>query len=63
MTEKVRQTLFEKFAQGAGSARTAGVGLGLYISRGIIQRHGGTIFVDRVLGEGSTFSFRLPLAD
>ncbi len=62
MSEEVRARLFEKFAQGAGKQRTMGVGLGLYISRGIILRHGGTIFVDSTLGQGSTFSFRLPVA-
>jgi PAS domain S-box-containing protein len=37
-----------------------GMGLGLYISSGIIERHGGTISVESIEGEGSTFSFTLP---
>jgi len=60
MTEDVRTRLFEKFSQGAGRQRTRGVGLGLYISRNIILRHGGSIFVRSEPGAGSTFSFRLP---
>jgi two-component system phosphate regulon sensor histidine kinase PhoR len=63
MTDENRTRLFEKFAQaGTSQSRAKGVGLGLYISREIIDRHGGSIWVDSQLGVGSTFSFRLPLA-
>lgn len=62
MTEELRARLFEKFAQGSGRKRSAGVGLGLYISREIILHHQGSIWVDSVIGEGSTFSFRIPVA-
>ncbi|HVS97779.1 MAG TPA: CheR family methyltransferase [Puia sp.] len=37
-----------------------GMGLGLYISAGIIQRHGGTIFAESTPGDGSMFAFTLP---
>jgi signal transduction histidine kinase/tetratricopeptide (TPR) repeat protein len=62
MTPDLREHLFEKFSQGAGRKRTAGVGLGLYISREIVRRHGGVIWVESELGKGATFSFRLPAA-
>ena len=39
-----------------------GVGLGLYISREIILRHGGSIWASSSPGEGATFSFRIPVA-
>ena len=42
-------------------ATTRGTGLGLYISRAIIETHGGHIWVESVEGEGSTFTFRIPL--
>lgn len=38
-----------------------GTGLGLYVSYGIIQRHGGAIEVESTAGEGSTFTVRLPI--
>lgn len=38
----------------------SGSGLGLYLSRRIIERHGGAIWADSKPGEGATFSFRLP---
>ena len=40
-----------------------GTGLGLAIARRIAEVHGGTIEVDSVLGEGSTFTLRVPLGD
>ncbi len=44
------------------SARTEGLGLGLYISHEIVTRLGGTLSAESTLGEGSTFHVRLPLA-
>jgi signal transduction histidine kinase len=60
MAPELRANLFEKFAQGSGRKRSAGVGLGLYISREIIRRHGGSIWVESELGAGACFSIRLP---
>jgi len=42
------------------SRRTGGMGLGLYISKEIISRHGGRIWAESKPGAGSTFSFSLP---
>ena len=38
-----------------------GLGLGLYISHSIIERHGGTVGLESTVGEGATFSFTLPV--
>lgn len=54
--------VFERFYR-AGDPRFEtypGLGLGLYISSGIIQRHNGKMWVDSKKGEGSTFYFSLP---
>ena len=52
--------MFERYWSGAPGSRD-GAGLGLYITRGIIEAHGGTLRVDTREGEGSTFTFTLPL--
>lgn len=54
--------LFDKFYQVDPSTTRehGGAGLGLAISRAIVEAHGGSIVVQSALGAGSTFSFRLP---
>ena len=54
------EAVFERFVQVAGKDRR-GVGLGLYISKGIVQAHGGRIWAESRVGEGSTFYFTLPI--
>jgi signal transduction histidine kinase len=50
--------LFERFAS---SNRASGLGLGLYLAHRIALAHGGSIEVDSVLGQGSTFTLVVPL--
>jgi len=59
-----QQVIFEKFRQ-AGDTLTGkphGTGLGLPISRQIIEHFGGRLWVDSVPGAGATFTFELPVA-
>ncbi len=53
--------VFERYHKGTNSRAHGGLGLGLYITRRIVEAHGGTIAVESRLGEGSVFTVRLPL--
>jgi len=59
-----QELIWERFHRVRGiqaqSSGGAGLGLGLYISRQIVEQHGGTIGVDSTPGKGSTFWFTLP---
>ena len=58
-----RELIFDRFHQVAHHERPsrAGLGLGLFICKQIVEQHGGAIHVESVLGAGSTFVVRLPL--
>lgn len=51
--------LFKRFSQGTSVKRSTGTGLGLYLSRQIIEAHNGKIWVESKLHKGSEFSFLL----
>jgi signal transduction histidine kinase len=59
-----RSRILEKFGRGRDEAarRTGGIGLGLYLSRRILEAHGAELAVASVLGTGSVFSFELERA-
>ena len=62
MPDQVVGNLFHKFYRSHRSRETvAGTGIGLYICKAIVESHGGTISVKSTEGQGSTFSFSLPI--
>lgn len=56
------EKLFQKFfrASNAQKIQADGSGLGLYMTKNIIQQHGGSIWAESTIGRGTTFSFTLP---
>jgi signal transduction histidine kinase/DNA-binding response OmpR family regulator len=54
--------VFDKFGTGGNARGHGGLGLGLYITRRIVEAHGGRIAVESAVGRGSTFTVELPLA-
>ncbi len=58
-----QQRIFEKYYRGKqGRGHLTGMGMGLPIARQVVEAHGGRVWVESRPGEGSTFSFTLPLA-
>jgi two-component system sensor histidine kinase ChiS len=57
--------IFDKYAQARSRATRSekGTGLGLYITRQLVELHGGQINVQSEVGKGSTFSFTIPTAE
>jgi signal transduction histidine kinase len=64
ISDAERERLFERFfrSQGALERQIPGTGLGLYISKAIVEAHGGRIAVQSAEGEGTTFIVELPAA-
>lgn len=57
--------VFDKFhrVDTSDARESYGYGLGLYITRKLVEAHGGNIWVDSTPGQGSRFNFTLPLAE
>lgn len=54
--------LFERFYRATGARKAEGIGLGLYITRVLVEAHGGRVWAESEVGQGSTFYFTLPIA-
>jgi PAS domain S-box-containing protein len=54
--------IFDRFYRSREATRAEGLGLGLYITRMLVEAHGGHIWATSELGRGSAFTFTLPLA-
>ena len=53
--------IFDRFERATCSKHVSGLGLGLYIARGIVMAHRGEILLESTPGEGSEFILHLPL--
>jgi PAS domain S-box-containing protein len=62
ISETQKNLIFTRFYRADGPSNISGLGLGLYLTKEIIERHHGSIHVNTQLGEGSEFYFSLPLA-
>jgi signal transduction histidine kinase len=63
LSAEEREQLFTRFFRAPGTRRVAGSGLGLVITRLLVELHGGRIGVSSAPGEGSVFSVWLPVSD
>ena len=52
--------LFKRFSQGTSKKRSVGTGLGLYLSRQIVEAHQGKIWAESEVSKGSVFSVMIP---
>src|SRR5699024_4391240 len=64
MSEETMRDIFDRYVQGSNANTVAegGLGIGLYVSKQLIELHGGLLDVQSTLGKGSTFTFSIPVA-
>jgi PAS domain S-box-containing protein len=60
ISKEMQTKIFQRFQRAERTGKISGLGLGLYVSRQIVEAHGGSIRVESELGEGSLFVVELP---
>ncbi len=61
MTPEVQAKVFERYFRANTATSASGLGLGVYITREIVLRHGGKIWLESEVGKGTTFYVMLPI--
>ncbi|MFL5350084.1 MAG: MASE1 domain-containing protein [Hyalangium sp.] len=60
---EARERIFERFERAVSSREYGGLGLGLFLTRQMVESHGGTIHVESHAGDGSTFVLQIPIGE
>jgi NtrC-family two-component system sensor histidine kinase KinB len=63
MPNEALERIFEPYAQAESFGRAGSAGLGLYITKEIVEAHNGRIYVTSVVGKGTTFTVQIPLRE
>jgi PAS domain S-box-containing protein len=63
ISSEVLGRIFDRFERGVSDRHYGGLGLGLYVTRQLVEAMGGTVRVDSAPGQGATFTVELPLKD
>jgi signal transduction histidine kinase len=58
--EEHRKSIFEAFTRGSAQAKVEGLGLGLFVTQGVVRAHGGKLSLTSVPGDGACFEIELP---
>lgn len=62
IANELKETIFEPYVYNPSAAARGGTGVGLTVSKKLVELHGGKIFFESILDGGTTFSFTLPLS-
>ena len=62
LTAEEQASLFKRYSRTQRAQGSPGLGLGLYITRALVEAHGGAVWVESRPGQGATFAFTLPTA-